>query len=182
MEWERNRLCLKQAWTSTQVLQNISALWIHDYEHLLICWRHKSKCMITESWLLWRASKNILKSHHSNLKFPRYILVILYSQIKYTTKLSGGIQTRKHLCTSVPLASCSGEIKKIVLIGLQCSWALSSLHTCTPSCFRQIQIMQSFQLSSSPTAQKSNGLIYIWHCRVANSAQKDRCENATKKD
>jgi len=69
-------------------------------------------------------------------------------------KFSGGIQTRKDLCTSVPLASCSGEIKKIVLIGLQCSWVLSSLHTSTPSCFGQIQIMQSFQLSSSPAAQK----------------------------
>lgn len=116
------------------------------------------------------------------MKFHCYVLVILYSQVKkYIKKFSGGIQTRKDLCTSVPLASCSGEIKKIVLIGLQCSWVLSSLNTSTPSCFGQIQIMQSFQLSSSPTAQKSDGLIYIWHCRVANSAQKDRYENATKK-
>lgn len=45
----KESLCLKQAWTSPQVLQNISEL----NEHLFICWQHKSKFMITESWSFW---------------------------------------------------------------------------------------------------------------------------------
>ncbi len=67
----------KQAWTSPQVLQNIMMMNIYSFAD-----NTKASAWSQNHDRFDRASKNILKSHHSKLKFHRYVLVILYSQIK----------------------------------------------------------------------------------------------------